>query len=61
LTAAGNTLLLLGTAAVAAATFVPSTIGMLLTAAVGTVTAVVAVEIGPAPRGATQRQVSTTV
>lgn len=60
LTATGNTILLLGAAAIVGATFVPSTLGMLLTAAAGTVAAVVAVETGRPQGQARQRQVSTT-
>ncbi|MBF4562396.1 low temperature requirement protein A [Microbacterium sp. VKM Ac-2870] len=50
LTLVGNVLLLVGVTAVLAATFVPTPIGMLVTAAVGTTLAVVAVELGRPPR-----------
>nr|WP_232212058.1 low temperature requirement protein A [Microbacterium sp. oral taxon 186] len=60
LTAVGNTVLLCGAAAIVGATFVPSTLGMLLTAAAGTVAAVVGVEKRRPQTNARQRQVSTT-
>jgi len=61
LTVPGNALLLIGVGVVGAATFVPTSVGMLFTAAAGVVTAVVAVEIGRPSAGARQKHPSITV